>query len=90
MKFVRAPQAVFELKGPAPQGAGGLKLYIERGIGEFPQSRPARGGWIEIPHYLKRFSEQWSRPARGGWIEIKAHARGREGAVVPPRKGRVD
>ena len=34
-------------------------------------SRPARGGWIEIPigaHCTAKTKE--SRPARGGWIEM--------------------
>ena len=33
-------------------------------------SRPARGGWIEIPDVVCRDLQIPSRPARGGWIEI--------------------
>ena len=36
--------------GPAPHGAGGLKLVDHAYFGgDKPVSRPAWGGWIEIP-----------------------------------------
>ena len=34
--------------GPAPQGAGGLKSFQAAGQRGRTESRPARGGWIEI------------------------------------------
>ena len=35
--------------GPAPPGAGGLKLESSHKISSTkPRSRPTRGGWIEI------------------------------------------
>ena len=34
------------------------------------ESRPARGGWIEIALAGIEPSIEQSRPARGGWIEI--------------------
>ena len=36
------------IKSPAPQGAGGLKCRVKRQRDEMAESRPARGGWIEI------------------------------------------
>ena len=37
------------IASPAPQGAGGLKLvYCASADDSGVQSRPARGGWIEI------------------------------------------
>ena len=55
---------------PAPQGAGGLKFAATFKCAYENESRPARGGWIEIgvPQWTRLHSR--SRPARGGWIEI--------------------
>ena len=40
-------------------------------VGVAVESRPARGGWIEIGSCLSsRGSPAESRPARGGWIEM--------------------
>ena len=36
---------------PVPRGAGGLKLCAHRDKVSQEQSRPARGGWIEITEY---------------------------------------
>ena len=37
----------------------------------FKESRPARGGWIEILLTASPTKSILSRPARGGWIEMK-------------------
>ena len=48
MKFENIPEEVL-LPGPAPQGAGGLKCHGVAGGDTVGKSRPARGGWIEMP-----------------------------------------
>ena len=53
-------------------------------------SRPARGGWIEIPYQSDSLLSSMSRPARGGWIEIAATGYFDSQVYVPPRTGRVD
>ena len=64
-------QLVDPVRGPAPQGAGGLKSESAPSAYPMPKSRPARGGWIEIHVCESGQLAQSSRPARGGWIEIK-------------------
>ena len=34
------------------------------------QSRPARGGWVEMRRKCAQLIFPSSRPARGGWVEI--------------------
>ena len=48
LKFDCNMEQIKSILGPAPHGAGGLKYAL--GIVGAPvyQSRPARGGWIEI------------------------------------------
>ena len=35
------------------------------------ESRPTRGGWIEIHQAVWIAERSGSRPTRGGWIEIR-------------------
>ena len=76
--------------GPAPQGAGGLKFTLGFVVDVGLQSRPARGGWIEMPETHPLALLSMSRPARGGWIEMPPSPRLIPTLPVPPRKGRVD
>ena len=48
-----------------------MKWISEEDITNLPESRPARGGWIEIERVAPFADQIGSRPARGGWIEIK-------------------
>ena len=50
----------------------------------------ARGGWIEITKTMTMTLRLGSRPARGGWIEIFLRPTSLPRHPVPPRKGRVD
>ena len=54
------------------------------------QSRPARGGWIEMLGSVPDYDRVRSRPARGGWIEIFKLKPDFGSIMVPPRTGRVD
>ena len=58
---------------PAPHGAGGLKCRFSAGINRtMSESRPARGGWVEILRgKVSWTATRWFRPARGGWVEIR-------------------
>ena len=55
---------------PAPQGAGGLKLYLF--IDVITSGGPAPQGAGGLKYLVQRVPElgHTSRPARGGWIEI--------------------
>ena len=64
-----------------------MKIIVNRIT---PPSRPARGGWIEIPEFASKNGNRRSRPARGGWIEIAYWWRNWYLWPVPPRTGRVD
>ena len=57
---------------------------------QLTQSRPARGGWIEMKKGMQNQTRCESRPARGGWIEIEKMKKLNTRINVPPRKGRVD
>ena len=74
----------------APQGARGLKFDIVYDRFAAPESRPARGAWVEIAipaiSDVKRLS---SRPARGAWVEIQGAKGDTDTSAVAPRKGRV-
>ena len=73
MKSPGVPESAI-VEGPAPQGAGGLKsLDIHDEYNE-AESRPARGGWIEMYRPPSRSTAEASRPARGGWIEMAEQA----------------
>ena len=78
----RAPQGARGLKsiakgsgspllGRAPQGARGLKFHYSAAFIHAPQSRPARGAWVEIRLRYKLQGRRQSRPARGAWVEIR-------------------
>ena len=54
------------------------------------ESRPARGGWIEMTNLRLSLTSTASRPARGGWIEMHYLVIRCGFDPVPSRKGRVD
>ena len=54
------------------------------------ESRPTRGGWIEIHLILPGLIQPVSRPTRGGWIEIPPLSDEEIKIAVPPHPGRVD
>ena len=76
---------------PVPQGAGGLKFELGLAHASTRLSRPARGGWIEIPEKTALMSPI-VRPVPQGAGGLKfLHDAGVHGiGHVPSRKGRVD
>ena len=64
MKFLEI-RLLVELLGPAPQGAGGLKFPEPRGDADRVRSRPARGGWIEIPQSYRDGQPEPVPPRKG-------------------------
>ena len=77
--------------GPAPHGAGGLKLLLTMGIlliGGGPA--PHGAGGLKWKPVVVHPGPDSSRPARGGWIEISIVDLVESILAVPPRTGRVD
>ena len=71
LKFYRGERDTANLCRRAPRGARGLKYARAPKAVAAPQSRPARGAWIEIKGLKLLSHGVQSRPARGAWIEIQ-------------------